>query len=184
MKTLLTVVIAIVLAWPSNARADEGGPGFQGVKMTGTGCSPLVGDVTGTGVRLRVTYSSAQTAGSGFFDCRPIDGWPKTCPAAHAAVSVGFGRADVIGDVSTMTIHATLPDGGSCDFSGVTPLPVGTPGTPFHISSPLVSVSGTYSCMDANGGPTKTGNFFAEGSPLRLPKCHGGQNDPVCLPPF
>jgi hypothetical protein len=183
MKALLTVVAMIGLVATSNARAEGGGPSFEGVKLKGTAYSPLGGDFTRIGFRLRVRFDD-QIGGGGLFDCRAISQWANTCPAPHAVVSLNFGRADVIGDVSTMTIHAALPDGGSCDFDGVTPLPVGTPGTPFHIATPIVSVAGTYSCTDANGAPTKSGNFVAQGSPLRLSSCRTGQTDPICIPPF
>lgn len=181
MRYLVIPLLGLLLATPGSAWA-EGGVDYTAVRLRGTAFSPLGGEALRISFRIRITLSD-DISGGGLFDCRPRAGWPPSCPGRSGNAAMTFGYRDVIGSVSTAAMHVSFEDGSSCDFSGVMPLPVASNGSSIlRVSSPIVSFSGSYACRDAQGTPTKSGDFFTSGGPpLPVPRCKGTPT-PLCRP--
>ena len=183
MHWMLASMLALLVAMQATARAEEGGVDYAAVALRGTAFDPLGGDVLGVSFRVKMTLTGEISA-TGVFKCRPRPGWDATCPGRSGVLSMTFGLNDVIGPVSSGAIHVSFDDGSSCDFSGVMPLPPLSNGSSYfkNVSSPIVSFAGSYACHDANGGSTKTGDFFTTGGPpLPVPRCKGAVT-PFCRP--
>jgi hypothetical protein len=183
MRTATTLLLA-VLTMPVLVHAEGGGgSAFTGVKLQGDAYTPIGGTALRISFRTRITIGDEIVA-SGIFDCRPHAGFPDTvCPGVPGTFTMTFGAADVIGSVSSAAAHVVFPDGSSCDFTGVTPLPVPdsirfAAGT----KSPIASFAGAYACHDANGSPTDAADFATTGGrSFAVPFCKG-QPTPLCRP--
>jgi hypothetical protein len=148
----------------------------DGVRLRGFAYTPFSNSgAVRISLRLQTVYDEISATTSGIFDCRAQAGLHGTCPSSSPGViGASIGYSDVMGDVSSASFHVSFPDGASCDFEGVSPLPLNGGPKFLRIRSPLVLVAGSFTCEDATLVTTVTGNFFTTGSRLAIPKCKDG----------
>ena len=168
--------LLLLLAVPQTARPD---PGLIDIGVTLRGTAFGSNSVAALRIRFRLMVFDREEGmfATGFFDCHPRAGAAAACPGTSGTASVTFGYQDMqLGPVSGAHIDVAFPDGSSCVFSGVTPLPVPSNTRLGGGLSPVVSIAGAYTCQDAQGAPTTAGGFFTAGGPGRtLPKCKGAR---------